>query len=239
MACPCCVTTLVQVLVNDKNISERVSAISVDSVPDIQWEPKSDDCIPQGTGWIYMYGPGKTTIQITAYPFDPPEDYTFGLPCATNLSVSVPWKQIYDCRVCSPCLMPDGTIGRKLGMWRAIPMRKRQITVTGDISNSPKFIVDGCPIPAPKFQIQANQHMVYLPQKAMQYNHLQYLGGPVAFDTENIKEPFTINIQTQEGCGGFTGDAYLTSFTYSYTPPQVPTVTYSFDMMFSVCPGSC
>ena len=240
MACPCCVTSQVRIVVNGSDISQRVQSVSVDSSPDIMWEPESKDCIPQGTGWIYMYGPGKTTIQITAYPFEPPEDYTLGFPCATNISLTVPWKYIYDCRLCSPCFLPDGTIGQKRGLWKGIPMKKKQVVVTGDITSSPKFEVEGCPIAFPKFQVQASQQSIFLPQQSIQYNRLKYLGGPVPFDTLDLDGPFSVSIITQEGCGGFDNiDAYLTGFNVSYTPPDPTTVSYTMETLFAVCPGNC
>jgi hypothetical protein len=136
--------------------------------------------------------------------------------------------------------LPDGSIGQKKGKWVNLPMRKKQVTVTGDITNSTKFEVEGCPIPAPKFNLQASQQSIFLPQQAMQYNHLRYLGGPVSFDTEEIEEPFNISVVTDQGCGGFRNvEAYLTAFNFSYTPPSPPTAQYTMEALFSICPGSC
>jgi hypothetical protein len=240
MACPCCNTTAVRVLVDGEDISGRVNSISVDTAPDIQREPKSNDCIPLPNEWLYLYGPGKTTIQITAYPFVPPEDYTCGLICATNLSLSVPWKYIYDCRLESDCFLSDGNLGKKKGRWVGVPMKKKQVTVTGDIENNPKFIVDGCGISAPKFSIQANQFATYTAQMTTQYAHLKYVGGPIAFDSDAVDTPFKVSVTAQVGCGGFSDvDAYLTGFSMTYNPPQAPTIQYSFETLFSVCPGTC
>jgi hypothetical protein len=240
MACPCCNTTAVRILVNNEDISGRVNSISVDTAPDIQREPKSNDCIPLPNEWLYLYGPGKTTIQITAYPFVPPEDYTCGLICDVNLSLNVPWKLIYDCRLDSDCLLADGGLGKKKGRWVMIPLKKKQVTVTGDLEGNSKFIVDGCGVSAPKFNIQANQFAAYKAQVTTQYNHLKYTGGPINFDTDEIDTTFKLSVTAQAGCGGFSNvDAYLTGFTLSYNSPQAPTITYSMETPFSICPGTC
>ena len=234
----------VSVKVNDVDITRQINAISVDTAPDINREPKSDDCIKIPDEWIYLYGPGKTTIQITAYPLegDPgAKDYTLGLQCAATMSLSVPWKYVYDCRLESDCFLSDGSLGKKKGKWVGIPMKKKQVTVTGDISGADKlFVIDGCGISAPKFSIQANQFGTYMAQETTQYTHLKYTGTPVSFDSDQLDSPFKVSVTAQEGCGGFSDvDAYLTGFSLNYTPPQAPTITYNFETLFSVCPGNC
>jgi hypothetical protein len=242
MACPCCRSADVKVLVNGNDITRRVNSLSVDSAPDINREPASNKCVPVGgNNWIYLFGPGKTTIQVTAYPYDDSSgDYRLGLECAVNLSASVPWKYIYNCSLESDCLLKDGKLGKKKGKWVLIPMKKRQVTVTGDLGNSTVFKVDGCSVSAPKFSVQASQLPTYLAQETVQYNHLNYTGTPIAFDTDKVTDPFMISVKSDGGCGGFDEiEAYLTGFTATYTPPQPPTVSYTWECPFSICPGNC
>ena len=241
MACPCCDSLNVKILINSQDITNQVNSISVDSVPDIQREPKSDDCISLPNEWLYLYGPGKTTIQVTAYPFVEGEDYTCGIPCNTSLSLSVPWKMIYDCRLSGLCVGSNGQTLTKKGRWVYIPMKKKQVTVTGDLGErNPKFIVDGCKISAPKFSIQANQFRTYTAQETTQYTHLKYVGTPIEFDSDELDNTFKISVTAQEGCGGFSElDAYLTGFSLNYAPPQAPTIQYTFEVPFSICPGTC
>lgn len=241
MSCPCCASINVTVSVDGADITRQVNAVSVDTAPDINREPKSNDCIAIPDEWLYMYGPGKTTIQITAYPLENEADYTLGLQCAATLSLSVPWKYVYDCRLESDCLLSDGSLGKKKGKWIGIPLRKKQVTVTGDISGAERlFIIDGCGVSAPKFSIQANQFGTYTAQETTQYTHLKYIGTPIQFDSDSLDSPFKVSITSQEGCGGFSDvDAYLTGFSLNYSPPQAPTITYNFETLFSICPGTC
>jgi hypothetical protein len=242
MACPCCVSTDTRVYVNDKDITEMLNAVSVDTAPDVIREPLSSNCWPISGEWMTLFGPGKTSVQMTAYPFGGGNSFqpNLNLTCATSVSVSVPWKMVYDCRLSSNCVDKNGQIGTKKGRWVMIPLKKRTITVTGDISGSSAFVADGCTVPAPKFSIQAGPQRYFTPQETLQYSHLVYKGNPFEIDTDDLDSPYTISIVSAAGCGGLPSmEAYLTGLNFSFTPPSQSSVTLTFDTPFTVCPGTC
>ena len=241
MPCPCCVARDILVKVNGNDITHMISAVSVDTAPDVIREPLSNKCQVIPNEWMMMFGPGKTTLQITAYPFGegiPPN--LGGLGCATNVSINVPWKYIYDCRLDADCIDKNGQVAKKKGKWVLLPLKKKTITVTGDITRATGFKVDGCTIPAPKFSVQASSHQYYTPQETMQYSHLSYTGIPIPIDTDNLNTSFKVAILSGMHCGGFPEmDAYLTGFTFAFTPPSQASLTYSFEVPYSTCPGTC
>jgi len=241
--CNCCVTYDSQIIVGDADISNQTISISVDSSQEIIWEDKTDqECDPLGDEKVYLYGPGKASVQITAYPFAQYTDYTFGFECPVSVNVNIPWRYVYDCRGCEPCIDPatgEQGIMRK-GRYIGLPMKKKQISVTGDIENSNLFEVGGCAVPTTKFTLTAGPQSIITPQPTMQYSWLKYHGLPFEFDTDQVKTPFIITINNGSGCSWASGfrnvRAYLTSFSFSFAPPQVPTCSLSFDVLVSFCP---
>jgi hypothetical protein len=235
MGCKCCITFNSRVAVGDADISQRLISVSVDTTHDVMFEPSSDqECVPDGN-WAYFFGPSKGNIQLSGYPFTVPEDMTLGFTCPVDISVQIPWKYVYDCRQCEPCIDPltGNVAGTKRGRWVGIPMKKRQITITGDISGASSiFQPGGCAIPASKFNFQANS--VIVPQATVQYAQLAYNGGPIPFNTQDIK-PFSIQVSA---CDFSLTNvvAYLTGFTFNFTPPKPAQVNYTFDMMVNLCP---
>jgi hypothetical protein len=238
MGCSCCLAADTTVTINGSNVSQQINSISVDSSQEILWETDTNkECAPTGD-YLYMFGPGKTTVQITAYPFAGADDYRMGFECPVNVNISVPWKWVYDCRFCEDCFSMGGTVSRRKGKWRSIPMRKKQVSVTGDISSaSALFEASGCELKVPKFNIQAGPQPVVLPQFSSQYSRLKYLGKPLAFDTDNLDPAYILSVVMGTGCPGLSNlSATLTNFTFAFQPPQPPTVSYTFESMLSVCP---
>jgi len=240
MACNCCLAYGVRVLVGGIDITDHIQSVSVDTSTDVVTEPNTNkDCLPDG-GWVYMYGPTKTAVQIAAYPFDCVDDYTLGFDCPVNVSASVPWKHIFDCRECHPCYAADGTIaGYKRGVWRPIPMKKKQVTESG-ARGSTLFRFPDCATSVAKFELKAGPQAILMPQPTNQYSQMAYLGKPYAFDTEQSDTKTKITIDSTGRCGGIRNfvdiDAYLTSFNFTFNPPAAPTVTYGFDLVGAVCP---
>ena len=97
--CGCCLTFGSQVLVGGANIGPYTISVSVDTTRDVIWEPGSnEECEPIVDRRIYMYGPGKSTMQLTAYPFSNEEDeYTLGFTCPMEVSVQLGYKWVFDC----------------------------------------------------------------------------------------------------------------------------------------------
>lgn len=245
MACTCCVTYNSSIIVNDGSmdydITNQTVSISVDTAQDIMWEDETDDeCNPTGD-YIYMYGPSKSTVQISAYPFTGYDDYTMGFVCPVNVSVQIPWRYVYDCRGCDPCIDPEtgdpGSFQRR-GRWVGIPQKKKTVQVTGDIEGVSFFSFTGCPTPIAKYTLTAGSTSVITPQPTTQYIKMQYTGQPISFDTNNLRSPFYITIRTPD-CDWVTGfnqvKAYLTGFTFEFNPPQPPTVSYTFDTLPVYC----
>jgi hypothetical protein len=235
MACSCCLTSETRVSVNGADISGQVNSINVDSSQEVLYEDSTDaSCSPMGSE-IYLFGPGKTTIQITAYPFEGEDDYTMGFECPISVSMNSGYRWVYDCRFCSECITSGGGKAKRRGKWRSIEMKKKQISITGE--PNALFDVGGCSLHLPKLSVQAGPHPAIYPQYSSQYSKLKYLGKPISFDSTDLSSPFTISVTMSQGCPGFSGiEANLTGFQFNFTPPQPPTVTYSFEAMVSVCP---
>jgi len=243
-ACPCCVVTSASVIVGSLEIANQVISLSVDSTQDVSWEQSSNDnCEDLPDDYIYMFGPTKTAVQISAYPFAVGEDYMLGFSCPVSISVSVPWKYVYDCSTCYDCIGENGSTYKRRGGWRGIPMKKRQVTITGDITGSSMFEASGCPAKAVKYTLQAGPQTVVIPQETMQYRRLKFNGLPISFDTDELDDPFTLTVGAGQLCSSIptfrTATAYLTQFNFTLSPPQPPTVQYSFDLMLGYCPPSC
>jgi hypothetical protein len=244
MGCPCCVVTNASIVVGNVEIADHVISVSVDTTQDVMWEPETNNnCEDLPDEYVYLFGPSKTVVQLSAYPFNLGEDYMLGFTCPVNVNVSVPWKYVYDCRTCYDCIGTNGSKYKRRGGWKGIPMKKRQVSITGDISGSTIFEPSGCPVPAIKYTLQAGPHPVVTPQETMQYNRLKFKGAPIQFDTDMIKTPFTLTVQGGQLCPSIpqfnTVEAYLTSFTFQFQPPQPPTVQYSFDLMTGLCLPDC
>jgi hypothetical protein len=242
-SCNCCLTIGSQIIVGGADISEYAITVNVDSTRDILWEPGvQGECEADYDNKVYLYGPGKSTLQVTAYPFSNTyAEFNLGFTCPMDVSVQVPWKYIFDCRQCSDCLDPETGLpaGKIRGRWVGIPMKKKNVTVTGDIEN-PLFVFKGCASPATKFTLQAGPNVAIVPQPTRQYSGVEYKGLPIQFDTDAATKAWDLTVKTNESCrfaAGFTNvKAYLTGFTFSYQPPSPPTVTYNFDAMVSYCP---
>lgn len=242
MACDCCLTYNSQIVVGGADISNDTISISVDSSQEVLWEDLTDqECNPIGDSKLYMFGPSKATVQITAYPFRGYQDYRMGFTCPVDVSLQVPWKYVFDCRGCVDCIDPKtgAVTGQRRGRWVGVPMKKRIIQVTGDVENVSIFQFSGCPSPLAKYTLTAGPQSVITPSPSMQYDRVIYSGLPLAFDSDDVKNPFTISINSGGDCDWVTSfnnvKAYLESFQFSFNPPAAPTVSYSFAALPSYC----
>jgi hypothetical protein len=242
--CGCCITLGTQVLVGQANISKYTISVAVDTTREILWEPtNTGDCIPDYNSPLYLYGPGKSVLQLSAYPWsNTAEEYSMGFLCPMDVNLQVGWKYVFDCRNMHECIdfnTGNKTLNKVRGRWVGIPMKKKNITVTGG-QESDLFVFKGCSTPAAKFNIQAGPHAAMTPQVTRQYSGMEYKGLPIAFDTDNIKKKFNLTIESNEYCQWTSGfkdvEALLTGFTFSFQPPAPPVVTYNFEAVLSICP---
>lgn len=215
----------------------------MDTTRDVIYDSDTpEECEPDGDNYIYMYGPGKSTMQLTAYPFSNQDaEYTLGFDCPMEVTMQVNYKWVFDCRQCYPCLDPETgqATGYVRGRWIPISMKKKTITVKGDITN-PLFTFKGCASPAAKFSIQAGPQSAIITQPTMQYSAMTYNGLPLPFDTDSISNPWNLTVTTNANCSYAMGfkdvKAYLTSFSFTYSPPNPPTTQWSFEVPISYCP---
>lgn len=245
-SCNCCLTLGSNVVIGEADISRYTISVSVDSTRDVIWEPASQgECEPDYDNRVYMFGPGKSTLQLTAYPFSTSDEYNLGFYCPMEVNVQIPWKYVFDCRQCTDCLDPATGLpaGKIRGRWIGIPMKKKTVTVTGDTEGTAArelFNFVGCPSPAAKFDLQAGPVVAIVTQPTMQYSEIEYKGLPVPFSTEDASKLWNLTVTTNQACSWATGftdvQAYLTGFTFSYQPPNAPTVSYNFDAIVSYCP---
>jgi hypothetical protein len=245
--CSCCLTLGSQVIIGEADIGKYTVSVNVDTSRDVQWDSISDKgCeTPENGPMIYKYGPGKATLQLTAYPFSIEDEYNLGFTCPMEVNVQIPWRYVFDCRQCVDCVNPRTGLpaGKVRGRWVGIGNKKKVVTVTGDVESSAAkrlFNFSGCPTPIAKFTLQAGANVAIVTQPSMQFFDMEYFGLPVAFNTMDMSKIWDLTVRTGQACSWVTGfsnvKAYLTGFTFNYQPPNVPTVTYNFDAMITYCP---
>jgi hypothetical protein len=234
--CDCCLLTNAGVYESTLGLIDGVISVSSDvSVEMLFEDPAHNMCEEDKT--IRFFGPGKGSFQIQVYPFSSLDDFKYCLACPIELSVQTPWKWIYDCNKTIPCFNNSNKIRK--GAYVGIPMRNKTITVTGDLTDSIlPFEVGGCGVGVSKFNIQASNMPVVAPQQAKQYEWIKYTGAPIQFDT---RTPYVYSLQLRTGseCNDFSFpevQAFLTGFQWSFTPPKIPTCTFSFEIIASLCP---
>lgn len=231
--CQCCLLSDAGLFEASLGFIDGVISLNTDVSVEILWEdPRFNMCDNKE---LYFFGPGKGTFQIQAYPFHSLDDFKYCFTCPTEVSMQTPWKYIYDCNKIVPCV--NG--GNRRGAWVGIPMVHKTITVTGDLTDSVlPFEIGGCGIEVLKFNIQASNMPILKPLHTHQYTWLSYTGFPIPFDT---RTPYIYDLQLKTGAACDDDvfpmvQVFLTGFTFNFTPPKIPVVTYNFDLNLSLCP---
>jgi hypothetical protein len=244
--CSCCLTLGSQVIIGEADIGKYTVSVNVDTSRDVQWDSISDKGCEssENAPMLYKYGPGKATLQLTAYPFNIEDEYNLGFTCPMEVSMQRPYRYVFDCRQCVDCLDPKTGLpaGKVRGRWIAIANKKKTVTVTGDTESSAAkrlFNFTGCGTPISKFTLQAGPNVAIIAQPSMQFSEMEYFGLPLPFSTAENRI-WDLTVRAGQSCNWVTGftnvKAYLESFSFNFTPPNVPTVSYNFSVLVTYCP---
>lgn len=210
--CGCCLGYGDKIIVGTAAINRHVISVSLD----VNLEVIEEVCGFGNT--INLYGPKKINFQFTAYPFNDPQRYTLGLVCPVEANVQLSWKYILDCN----------TNGKPI--WRALLLKKKSISATGDV---PYMQLINSISSSVKVSAQAGPTSIVPPRTTTMYSKAIYSGLPIGFDTSTDRG-VTKSLNLSSSCIGgisFTTDAArLVNFSFSFSPPAPPTVSYSFEV---------
>lgn len=162
-------------------------------------------------GELLLLGPTVGDLSITAYAPLPGGDL---LDCPGRANISFNWEQRIEC-------------DEETGVFRVylIPRGKARASTEGSVTSDISMIED---FEYLTFDASAasGPHSVYMHTTHRDGHEFYYYGDPIQVipdDAYNNKLiPFLTPILPA------TSKLYLTSFSWSYTPPDVPTVSYSF-----------
>jgi hypothetical protein len=168
---------------------------------------------------LRLYGPSTGDLSITAYA---PLDIGESLKCAATANVSFDWDQRADCdTVTGQIIMRFISRGRE----RAAQEGEitRQITMTHINANKPYLSFSASAGSGP--------HTPYILNYHYDGYDFRYRGNPLPITAKTKTDSTVIPFLSQilpVGCA-----LHLTSFSWTYTPPEVPTVSYSFLFSYS------
>jgi hypothetical protein len=162
------------------------------------------DCNPQ----IAITGAARGDLSITAYaPFHPSDD----LKCPGNASISFGWDERLEC---------DGFTTH------FIPRTTNTAYMEGDVTEHINMVTVGNAYTTFNASAAGGPHTPYLYTDHYDGYNLEYTGSPITISVSDQKNPMTISFLS--GILPTGSKLYLTSFNWSYTPPNIPTVSYSF-----------
>ncbi len=159
-----------------------------------------------------LYGATSGDLSITAYA---PLASSDNLKCPARAGVSFSWDRRQECDTGGIIIhfIPRGGIKA----YREGPVTSF-ITMT-DVVGYTSFSASASSGPTTPFIYNTHYDG---------YN-FRYAGSPIAVSIADSKSPKAVNIFTNNNIPLLAGATfYLQSFSWEYTPPNVPTVTYSF-----------
>jgi len=168
-------------------------------------------------GGMVLSGPATGDLSITAYA--PLEGEV--LECPGRAGVSFTWDQRIDC---------DPDTGVYMTTY-FIPRGRDKAYTEGDVTDEIEMIKV---IDYNVFNASASSgpHTVYYDMNHRDGYEFSYGGRPISINSDSGKEPTDINFLNEvlPGKQGSTGRSslYLANFTWEYTPPNIPIVSYSF-----------
>ena len=176
---------------------------------------------------IYLEGPTTGDLSITAYaPLRSNEEPRWqngtkvGLWCQGRAGASFTWNRRLACDVpgvLTVYMIPGGQTGAY-----------REGAITDDITLVDVVEYDSFEASAAGGPFTLYSHVTHTDG----YN-LTYAGGPIPITANDAYNAKNIDI-FEEGSNVMpqNHELYLTNFTWSYTPPNIPTVSYSFLFLY-------
>jgi hypothetical protein len=175
---------------------------------------------------LIAHGPTYGDLSLTAY--DPLIAET--LPCAANASVSFEWEQHVDC---------DTEVGKII--MRFIPRGREKAFQEGQVTNKISMAyINKDPYTSFNASASSGPHTPYFMNSHYDGYDFRYTGkagNPVLIpiDANSGAHPTVVTFLNTPGHTLLPGGSalYLTNFSWTYNPPEVPTVSYSFLFSYS------
>jgi hypothetical protein len=165
---------------------------------------------------IALAGATRGDFSMTAYA---PFATSALLKCPGSASVSFNWETKLSCE------------GADLKIY-VIPKGASRASIDGDTESNISMTQIGKAYPTFNASASSGPHTPYLLSEHMDGYNFYYTGSPLSVSPEDGKRakhiPFMSNSIFPPG-----SELYLTSFSWSYTPPNVPTVSYSFIFVYN------
>lgn len=148
------------------------------------------------------------------------------LECPGNASVSFNWETKISCE--------DANL--KLYV---IPKGAARASIDGDTTNQISMTQIGSSYPTFNASASSGPHTPFLLSDHKDGYNFSYNGDPLTVSTNDGKYAKSIPFLQGSLPGGqrifpVGSELYLTSFSWSYTPPNVPTVSYSFIFVYNI-----
>lgn len=172
---------------------------------------------------IALAGATRGDFSMTAYaPLSPSET----LKCPGNANVSFNWETKLSCENANMKLY-------------VIPKGASRASIDGDNTNQISMSQIGNSYPTFNASASSGPHTPFLLSDHKDGYNFYYSGDPLSVSPNDGKYAKSIPFLQGSLPGGQqifpTGsELYLTSFSWSYTPPNVPTVSYSFIFVYNV-----
>jgi len=168
---------------------------------------------------LRLFGPSTGDLSITAYA---PLDIGETLKCAATANVSFDWDQRADCDTANgQIVMRFISRGRERAAQEGEVTR--QISMTHINANNPYLSFNASASSGP--------HTPYILNYHYDGCDFRYRGNPLPITVGTKNNSTTIPFLS--GILPVGSTLYLTSFNWSYTPPEIPTVSYSFLFSYS------
>lgn len=175
---------------------------------------KAINIVDCGTGSkIVLEGPTRGDVSITAYAPLPAGEV---LDCPGNASTSFSWDERLECDGFTTHFIPKNNTAAYI-----------EGSVSSQISLTPIYTYETFNASA-----ASGPHTPFLYLDHTDGYDLSYTGDPITISPSDALSPKSIGFLNQILPAGSV--LYLTSFNWSYTPPNIPNVSYSFLFNLSI-----
>jgi len=166
----------------------------------------------------------KGDLSITAYADVVSERPTWvgtakhGLWCPGNAGVNFNWDQRVEC---------DGLTTH------VIPRGGARSYKEGDVTSNVVLAATTDTSDSINASASSGPHTPYFKNERINGAGFTYSGGPIQISLSDATGKKNISFINDAESGILSADMYLMSFNWTYTPPNVPTVSYSFMVVYN------
>lgn len=160
---------------------------------------------------LILYGPTLGDLSITAYAALDNEV----LECPGSAGIGFGWDQRIDCDSSSDLIVYFIPRGRNISHTEGSVTNKIRMDVVKEYDSFNASAASG-------------PHTPYLYTEHRDGYNFSYSGNPISIDENDWKGPKTVGFLQATGILPLGSKLYLTNFSWNYSPPNVPTVSYSF-----------